>query len=449
MSTTKPKRTKSVSYQPILELPPLSYDDFTALHDNIGVNGVLVPILVDEKKRIIDGNYRKAIADEFGYDCPEIVHEGLTDEEKRTLARSLNLARRQLTQEQKRGLISDQLLETPSRSNRWIAKQLGVHHATVGAVRGELQTTGQIDQLEKTLGADGRIRPAHKAMKPVERSQAESKARLAATKLIHGDCLTKLKTIEDDSIDAIITDPIYPEVNREYGKISEAKWMAMMQQVVREGRRVLKPKGSMVVILQPNYEKVGQMRLWLWQFVAWAGREWNLVQDCWWWALDAMPLAGTRRDQGLMRQSVKMCVWLGDPDCFRNQENVLCTPSVYNTARHRSDVALRVGPSGRSYRNSSFAQTSDERGGTTPFNLLPISTGSQPGGREGHPAATPYDLAEWWCRYILPPDGVLLDPFAGSGTMLLAGLDRGASQVVGIEKEKKYIQIARRRIKAS
>ena len=449
MSANITKRRRKTNYQPVLTLPALSYDDFTALHDNIGVNGVVVPIVVDEKKQIIDGNYRKAIADEFGYDCPEIVQEGLTEEEKRTLARSLNLARRQLNQEQKRELIGDQLLETPERSNRWIAKQLGVHHATVGTVRGQLQSTGQIIQLERTVGADGKIRPAFKTLKTVSRSEAERKARIKATKLIHGDCTSKLKTISDDSIDAIITDPIYPEVKREYGTISEAKWMTMMQTVVREGRRVLKPKGSMVVILQPNYEKIGQMRLWLWEFVAWAGREWNLVQDCWWWALDAMPLAGTRRDQGLMRQSVKMCVWLGDADCYRNQDAVLCTPSVYNAARHRSDVALRIGPSGRPYRNSGFAQAADERGGTTPFNLLPISTGSQPGGSEGHPATTPYDLAEWWCRYILPPDGVLMDVFSGSGTMLQAGLDCGASQVIGIEKEKKYLQITRRRISAS
>lgn len=34
----------------------------------------------------------------------------------------------------------------------------------------------------------------------------------------------------------------------------------------------------------------------------------NLVQDVYWWAIDAMPLAGTDRRYGLMRQSVKMCV---------------------------------------------------------------------------------------------------------------------------------------------
>ena len=39
-----------------------------------------------------------------------------------------------------------------------------------------------------------------------------------------------------------------------------------------------------------------------------------------------------------------------------------------------------------------------------------------------------------------------MDCFAGSGTMLEAGLDYGAKQVIGIEKEKKYIKIAENRI---
>jgi DNA modification methylase len=108
---------------------------------------------------------------------------------------------------------------------------------------------------------------------------------------------------------------------------------------------------------------------------------------------------------------------------------------------------LYAGPSGRTYRNSTIAKSADERGGTTPFNLLPIPTGGSPGGAEDHPAATPYDVAAWWCRYILPPDGVLLDPFCGSGTMLVAGLDHGASRVIGIDREKKYLGIAKRRIK--
>ena len=64
----------------------------------------------------------------------------------------------------------------------------------------------------------------------------------------------------------------------------------------------------------------------------------------------------------------------------------------------------------------------------------------------GHPATTPYDVAAWWVKYLLPQGGVLLDCFAGSGTMLAAGLDFGASQVIGIEQQKKYLKDAEKRI---
>ena len=285
-----------------------------------------------------------------------------------------------------------------------------------------------------------------KAPKSVHRSVSDRKCRINATTLIHGDCTKRLKELPSKSVDAIITDPIYPEVSREYGRISEAEWHSLMQDVVAECRRILKPKGSAVIIFQPNYAKIGQMRPWPWEFVAWAAKEWNLVQDAYWWATDAMPLAGTDRRYGLMRQSVKMCVWLGPADCYRNQDAVLWTPSQATVARNRTDHALRIGRNGRHYRNSTIGMSAEDRGGTTPFNLLPIPTGGQPGGTEHHPAATPFDLAAWWCRYLLPSDGVLLDPFCGSGTMLLAGLDHGASQVIGIDKEKKYLAITKRRI---
>ena len=445
----KTKAATKVKYEPVLKLPPLSYEEFTALRDNIAVNGVLVPILVDSdgpRRNIIDGNFRKQIADELGYDCPEIVQAGLEESEKRTLARALNLARRQLTSDQKRKLIADQLRETPDKSLRSVAKMLGVHHATVGSVRGEMQSTGQIIQLNKTVGQDGKYRPAAKPLKAVARSPVERQERIEAVTLINGDCQKELKRITSRSIDAIITDPIYPEVKREYGSISEGDWHKLMHDVVHECRRLLKPKGSALFILQPNYDRIGKMRLWLWEFLVWAAKDWNLVQDVYWWSIDAMPLAGTNRKYGLLRQSVKMCIWLGSPDCYRNQDAVLWTPSQATSARHRADIALRTGPSGRTFRNSTIAKSADERGGTTPFNLLPISTGGQPGGAEHHPAATPYDVAAWWCKYILPPDGVLLDPFCGSGTMLQAGLDCGASRVIGIDREKKYLATAKRRI---
>ncbi len=58
------------------------------------------------------------------------------------------------------------------------------------------------------------------------------------------------------SVDAVITDPPYPEISRAYGRMTEAEWWDMMMVVCTETRRILKPTGSAVFILQPNSRKV-------------------------------------------------------------------------------------------------------------------------------------------------------------------------------------------------
>lgn len=52
-------RTRSRRYQPVLDLPPLSTDEEAGLRASIALHGVLVPILLTEDGRIIDGNNRK------------------------------------------------------------------------------------------------------------------------------------------------------------------------------------------------------------------------------------------------------------------------------------------------------------------------------------------------------------------------------------------------------
>jgi DNA modification methylase len=80
-----------------------------------------------------------------------------------------------------------------------------------------------------------------------------------------GDCLEVLKTLDAGSVDCVVTDPPYPEISRDYGRMTEPEWHQVMRGVVSEVRRVLKPRGSAVFILQPNSERVGRMRPWLWE----------------------------------------------------------------------------------------------------------------------------------------------------------------------------------------
>ena len=124
--------------QPYQVMPPLTTEEYEALRDDIEARGILVPIDVDELGQVIDGHHRQQIATDLGIPCPARVVAGLTEEEKRHHAMALNVARRHLTQAQRRELVVAELNLDPSRSDRAIARIVGVDGKTVGAVRRSL-----------------------------------------------------------------------------------------------------------------------------------------------------------------------------------------------------------------------------------------------------------------------------------------------------------------------
>ena len=62
----------------------------------------------------------------------------------------------------------------------------------------------------------------------------------------------------------------------------------------------------------------------------------------------------------------------------------------------------------------------------------------------GHPTIKPLDLMQWLVRLVTPPGGIVLDPFMGSGTTLIAA-DREGFDAIGIEQDEDYVRIAVRR----
>jgi hypothetical protein len=88
---------------------------------------------------------------------------------------SVNLKRRHLSAEAKRKVIAALLKAQPEKSDRQIAEIVGVSHVTVGAVRAEMETTGQIDQLPKRIGKDGKPRKQLSRKSPTRRAQQSAK----------------------------------------------------------------------------------------------------------------------------------------------------------------------------------------------------------------------------------------------------------------------------------
>lgn len=68
--------------------------------------------------------------------------------------------------------------------------------------------------------------------------------------------------------------------------------------------------------------------------------------------------------------------------------------------------------------------------------------------RNVHPTVKPLALMRYLCRLVTPPGGLILDPFAGSGSTGVAAIQEGF-RFVGVEREPEYVEIANRRIDAT
>jgi DNA modification methylase len=61
--------------------------------------------------------------------------------------------------------------------------------------------------------------------------------------------------------------------------------------------------------------------------------------------------------------------------------------------------------------------------------------------RNIHPTIKPASLMRWLVRLAVPPDGIVLDPFCGSGSTGIAAVMEGRT-FLGIEREARYVDVA-------
>lgn len=68
--------------------------------------------------------------------------------------------------------------------------------------------------------------------------------------------------------------------------------------------------------------------------------------------------------------------------------------------------------------------------------------------RNTHPTVKPTALMRYLCRLVAPPQGLIFDPFVGSGSTGKAATLEGF-HFVGCDNEARYVEIAEKRIKAA
>jgi DNA modification methylase len=93
----------------------------------------------------------------------------------------------------------------------------------------------------------------------------------------------------------------------------------------------------------------------------------------------------------------------------------------------------------------SGGDATDREDGSAGTNSPRAGAGRTGGARNIHPTVKPVELMRWLVRLVTPPDGLVLDPFTGSGTTGMA-CRYELRRFIGIEREAEYVAIAERRI---
>jgi len=320
----------------------------------------------------------------------------------------------------------------------------------------------------------------------------------------HGDCLEVMPTLPADSIDAIVTDPPYglSFMGRDWdhGVPGEHFWAEALR-VAKPGAHLLAfggtrtfhrlacaiedsgweirdtlgwiygsgfPKSLNIgngygTALKPAYEPIILARKPLSSTVAANVQQWGTGAL----NIDASRIP-TDEDFGRGGERERTRGYVG----IKSDETIPALPASplgrwpANIIHDGSEEVLSVFPqtssnSGTPFRRNAtnegrtaygdYSRPADEdgyygdSGSAARFFYCAKAAKSERGEGNTHPTVKPLKLMRYLVRLITPPGGTVLDPFAGSGTTLLAAEQEGFDSI-GIEMEAEHITIIEGRL---
>jgi hypothetical protein len=147
------------SYHPLSNrFPMMPEGELAALTTDVGLRGLLEPITILEDQ-ILDGRNRYEACLRAGVEPRFVEYKG---DDPAAFVISSNILRRHLSQAQKDQIIRNLLADRHERSDRDIAKVVGVDHKTVGAKRSKMVAHGDIPDVDRRADSKGRSYPVRK-----------------------------------------------------------------------------------------------------------------------------------------------------------------------------------------------------------------------------------------------------------------------------------------------
>ena len=219
--------------------------------------------------------------------------------------------------------------------------------------------------------------------------------------LIFGDCIEKMKGLQDRSIDLVVTDPPYKTIS---GGDSNGKNSVRPKGILSGNRKLFKHQNGVLV-------------------EQWMPELYRILKDgshCYIFtnSMNMREMLNAAYDSGFRLHNI--LVW----------EKNNCTPSQFYMKNCEYILFVRKGKA-KWINNIGSSKTAHHFD-----NII---------GSKQHPTEKPVDLMKFYIENSTNFGDIVLDPFMGSGSTGVACVETGRS-FIGIELDSEYFQIAKRRI---
>lgn len=272
-------------------------------------------------------------------------------------------------------------------------------------------------------------------------------ARMLHEGVVQGDALDLIPAIPAASVDLWFTSPPYADA-RAYSRIHPDRYVEWFLPFARAMLGATTETGSLVLNIKNRVAKEGPLRgqrhPYVYQLVlALQNMGWRWVETYIWAKPNAVPGRFGPRTKDAFEYVYHFA---RGPRPFFDL-NAIRVPYKADPTEIERRKRDRLG---RRNTNAGFGRDRTKtylHGGADPGNVVSVPQTYNQHRGVTHTAAMPEGLAEFFVRAMSPEDGLVVDPFAGSGTTVVVARRLGRRSF-GFELHADHVQEAHRRIMA-
>jgi site-specific DNA-methyltransferase (cytosine-N4-specific) len=245
------------------------------------------------------------------------------------------------------------------------------------------------------------------------------------------DSLELLTTIEDNTVDLVLTSPPFAlRRQKTYGNVEESEYVEWLKPFGKEVFRVLKDSGSFVLDLGGAYRPgVPSRSLYNFRVLLSLCDDvgFHLAEDFYWYnpAKLPSPIEWVNKRKFRAKDAVNTVWWFSKAEYPKADVRNVLKPYSDRMKKLIADPESFYSPQKRPSGHDIGANFGKDNGGAIPSNLLEIpNTDSNSSymklckdfGLERHPARFPEELPRFFIKMLTEPGDLVIDIFAGSNT---------------------------------